>query len=123
MTPADEAEFIALWNQDLAIAAIAQRLGIPRGTVSSRATALRKRGVALAKRPHGGAYPSQRAKARQGDPPTTPAPPTAPAPPAPQVPPANLAKTSWLLRTFGDAGSRKQNCHERGEGGGLENPY
>jgi hypothetical protein len=35
---------------------------------------------------------------------------------------AALAKTSWLFVTFGDSGSRKQNCHERGEGGELENP-
>jgi len=76
MTPAEQ-EFIALWEQGLEIAAIAQRLGIPRGTVSSRATALRKRGVALAKRPQGGAYPSQRAKARQEG---VPAPAQAPAP-------------------------------------------
>jgi len=71
MTPSDEAEalLIELWNQGLEIATIAERLGIPRGTVSSRATALRKRGVALAKRPQGGAYPSQRAKARQEGPP------------------------------------------------------
>jgi hypothetical protein len=34
-----------------------------------------------------------------------------------------LATTSWLFVTFGDSGSRKQNCHERGEGGGRENPY
>jgi len=69
MTPADEATFIALWTEGLEIAVIAQRLGIPKGTDSSRATALRKRGVALAKRPQGGAYPSQRAKARQEGPP------------------------------------------------------
>jgi hypothetical protein len=54
MTPADEATFIELWNQGLELAEMAQRLGIPRGTVSSRATPLRKRGVALAKRPQGG---------------------------------------------------------------------
>ena len=35
MTPADEATFIALWPQGLEIAAIAQRLGIPKGTVRS----------------------------------------------------------------------------------------
>jgi hypothetical protein len=34
-----------------------------------------------------------------------------------------VAKILWLFVTFGDSGSRKQNCHERGEGGGLENPY
>jgi hypothetical protein len=31
-------------------------------------------------------------------------------------------RTSWLFVTFGDSGSRKHNCHERGEGGELENP-
>jgi hypothetical protein len=35
---------------------------------------------------------------------------------------AALAKTSWGFVTFGDSGSRTQNCHERGEGGGLEDP-
>jgi type I restriction enzyme, S subunit len=30
--------------------------------------------------------------------------------------------TSWVFVTFGDSGSRKQNCHERGEGGELGNP-
>jgi hypothetical protein len=78
MTPTDEAEFIALWTAGLEIAAIAQRLGIPKGTVDSRATALRKRGVDLAKRPRGGAYPAQRALARQeGTPAQAPAPPPA----------------------------------------------
>jgi hypothetical protein len=78
MTPADEARFIELWTQGVELAATAQRLGIPKGTVSSRATALRKRGVALAKRSQGGAYPAQRVKARQEG---TPAPPATPAPP------------------------------------------
>lgn len=59
MTPAEEeATLIALWQEGLELAAISQRLGIPRGTVSSRVTALRKRSVALAKRSQGGAYPS-----------------------------------------------------------------
>ena len=35
MTPTDEATFIALWQQGLETAEIAQRLGIPRGTVQS----------------------------------------------------------------------------------------
>jgi hypothetical protein len=69
MTPAEEAEFIALWQAGTEAAEIARCLGIPKGMVSSRAGALRKRGMALAKRPQGGAYPSQRAKARQEDPP------------------------------------------------------
>jgi DNA-directed RNA polymerase specialized sigma24 family protein len=37
MTPTDEAEFIALWTQGLETTVIAQRLGIPKGTVQSRA--------------------------------------------------------------------------------------
>jgi hypothetical protein len=34
----------------------------------------------------------------------------------------NLAMISWLFVTFGDSGSWKQNGHERGESGELENP-
>jgi hypothetical protein len=67
MTPADEATFIELWNQGLELAEMAQRLGIPRGTVSSRATALRKRGVALAKRPQGGLSSEQSPGAAGGN--------------------------------------------------------
>jgi hypothetical protein len=33
MTPADEAHFIALWQQGLETAEIALRMGIPRGAV------------------------------------------------------------------------------------------
>jgi hypothetical protein len=33
---------------------------------------------------------------------------------------AALAKTSWVFVTFGDSGSLKHNCHERGEGGELK---
>jgi transposase len=40
-----EAEFIALWNQGLEITEIAQRLGIPKGTVQSRAHRLQQRGL------------------------------------------------------------------------------
>jgi hypothetical protein len=40
----------------------------------------------------------------------------------PHVPSANHVIITWLFVTFGDSGSRKQNCHERGEGGELENP-
>jgi DNA-binding NarL/FixJ family response regulator len=47
MTPTDEAEFIALWTQGLEIAEIAQRLGILRGTVQSRAHRLQQRGLAI----------------------------------------------------------------------------
>jgi hypothetical protein len=70
MTPATEAEtlLIELWNQGLEITAIAQRLGLPRGTVQSRAHRLQQQGN-IQPRPRGGNYPSQRAKARQEDPP------------------------------------------------------
>jgi hypothetical protein len=62
MTPADEATFIELWQQGATYAAIAQALGIPTGTVSSRASALQAQGK-IAKRPRGGAYPHQQAQA------------------------------------------------------------
>jgi hypothetical protein len=77
MTPADEATFCALWQQGLSQDAIAQRLGIPIGTVKSRAHTLAHTGK-LTPRPRGGAYPRQKALARQEDPP---APARAPAPP------------------------------------------
>jgi hypothetical protein len=64
MTPAEqEATLIALWTQGLEIAAIAQRLGIPKGTVQSRAHRLQQRGL-IQPRPKGGAYPRQKALAR-----------------------------------------------------------
>jgi transposase len=62
--PLAEVEFIALWNAGLEIAAIAQRLGIPKGTVQSRAHRLQQRGL-IQPRPKGRVYPSQRAKVRQ----------------------------------------------------------
>jgi hypothetical protein len=77
MTPADEATFCALWQQGLSQDAFAQRLGIPIGTVKSRAHTLAHTGK-LTPRPRGGAYPRQKALARQEDPP---APARAPAPP------------------------------------------
>jgi hypothetical protein len=40
-----EAEFIVFWNQGLEIATMAQRLGIPKGTVQSRAPCLQQRGL------------------------------------------------------------------------------
>ena len=64
MTPAEEARFITLWNTGTETAAIAQALGIPQGTVSSRAAALRRQGKIQA-RPMGGNYPNERAQARQ----------------------------------------------------------
>jgi hypothetical protein len=63
MTPAEEAEFIALWTQGLEIAAIAQRLGIPKGTVQSRTHRLQQRKL-IQPRPKVGAYPRQKALAR-----------------------------------------------------------
>jgi hypothetical protein len=63
MTPTDEATFITLWQQGLSQDAIAQRLGIPIGTVKSRAHTLAHAGK-LTPRPRGGAYPRQKALAR-----------------------------------------------------------
>jgi hypothetical protein len=94
MTPADEARFIELWQQGVDSATIGQQLGIPRGTVGSRAATLVRQGK-ISPRPRGGAYPKQKALARLS-PDGTPAPPatpTAPAPPAPQVAPATPAVT------------------------------
>src|SRR4030095_7920622 len=54
MTPADEATFIALWQQGRSQDAIAQRLGIPVGTVKSRAHTLAHAGK-ITPRPRGGA--------------------------------------------------------------------
>jgi hypothetical protein len=45
VTPADEARFIALWNAGTETAAIAQQLGIPVGTVSSRAHRLQQQDI------------------------------------------------------------------------------
>jgi hypothetical protein len=53
MTPTDEATFIALWEQGLPGDAIAARLGIPPGTVKSRAHALQQQGK-IQPRPRGG---------------------------------------------------------------------
>jgi hypothetical protein len=82
MTPAEEARFVELWNAGTETAAIAQALGIPGGTVGSRAKRLVAQGK-IQPRPRGGAYPRQKALARQDSPPAPPAPPTPPAPPAP----------------------------------------
>ena len=56
MTPADEAEFIALWQAGTEIAVMAERLGIPKGTVQSRAHRLQQRGPRSGRmaRPHEG---------------------------------------------------------------------
>jgi len=69
MTPAEaEAHFIELWTAGAETAEIAPHLGIPKGTVQSRAHRLQQRGL-IQPRPRG-AYPSQRAKARQDGSPT-----------------------------------------------------
>jgi hypothetical protein len=34
-----------------------------------------------------------------------------------------MAKAFWLIVSFGDSGSRQQNCAERAEGDTRENPY
>jgi DNA-binding transcriptional MocR family regulator len=65
MTSTDEARFIALWTAGTTTAAIAQALGIPLGTVSSRAAALRRQGK-IQPRPKGGNYPTQKAQERSG---------------------------------------------------------
>jgi DNA-directed RNA polymerase specialized sigma24 family protein len=51
-----ESTFIPLWEQGLEITEIAQRLGIPKGTVQSRARRLQQQGK-IQPRGRGGAYP------------------------------------------------------------------
>lgn len=58
-----EAEFIELWQRGLETAEIARRLGIPAGTVSSRAHVLQLQGKTQA-RPRGGAHGRRVAEAR-----------------------------------------------------------
>jgi hypothetical protein len=64
MTSTEEQEFIRLWNAGTETAAIAQQLGIPVGTVSSRAHTRARQGK-IQPRPKGGNYPRQQALARQ----------------------------------------------------------
>jgi hypothetical protein len=64
MTSTEEQEFIRLWNAGTETAAIAQQLGIPVGTVSSRAHTRACQGK-IQPRPKGGNYPRQQALARQ----------------------------------------------------------
>ena len=64
MTSTEEQAFIALWQQGLSHDAMAQQLGIPIGTVKSRAHTRAHAGK-LTPRPRGGAYPRQKALARQ----------------------------------------------------------
>jgi hypothetical protein len=66
-----EADFIALWRAGVETAEMARRLGIPVGTVSSRAKRLRDRGLIDA-RPRGGHYPSLRARQRLHSAPVSP---------------------------------------------------
>jgi len=61
-----EPEFIELWTAGVEASEIARRLGIPLGTVHSRAGRLRREGKVEA-RPRGGNYPTVRAHARQAD--------------------------------------------------------
>jgi len=61
MTPADEQVFITLWTQGASQQDIAQALGIPLGTVSSRAATLARQGK-IQRRPRGGAFPHQQAR-------------------------------------------------------------
>jgi hypothetical protein len=63
MSPQEEAHFIQLWQAGTETAAIAQALGIPRGTVGSRAATLVRQGK-IAPRPRGGAYPHQQVHTR-----------------------------------------------------------
>jgi hypothetical protein len=56
MTPAEEARFIALWQEGLTTAAIAQQLGIADGTARSRVYTLQQQGK-IAPRPKGGRRP------------------------------------------------------------------
>jgi DNA-binding transcriptional MocR family regulator len=92
MTPAEqEVTLIALWNAGTEITAIAQRLGIPKGTVQSRAHRLQQRGL-IQPRPKGGAYPRQKSLARQDGSPAPPATPQHPRHPWHPRPPRSL---SW----------------------------
>jgi len=90
MTPADEATFIALWQQGLSQDAIAQQMGCPVGTVKSRAHTLAHQGH-ITPRPRGGSPLSRRTQARPEDPPApvqTPAAPPAPSARPTRDPPA-----------------------------------
>jgi hypothetical protein len=64
MTRAEEAQFIALWQQGAAYRELAAAFGCPLGTVSSQAATLVAQGK-IQPRPRGGAYPSRRAQAGQ----------------------------------------------------------
>jgi hypothetical protein len=118
MIPAEEARFIALWTAGTTTAAMAQQLGIPRGTVASRAYALVRQGK-IAARPKGGAYPMPRRQRRQEETPATPAPqvppapPVTPAPPAPPATPAPPAMTFVAVPEIQDMLSLMKDLHAR----------
>jgi hypothetical protein len=63
MAPTEEATFITLWLAGTEQAEIGRQLGIPRGTVSSRAMGLVRQGKNQP-RPKGGAYPRSKAQGR-----------------------------------------------------------
>jgi hypothetical protein len=63
-----EAEFMELWRTGVDTAEIARQLGIPQGTVSSRAHTLQRQGK-IQPRPRGGAHSRRVAQARQEPPP------------------------------------------------------
>jgi Homeodomain-like domain len=63
MNAEEQARFIQLWQEGASVAAIAQALGCPEGTVKSRAHTLAHQGKIQA-RPRGGAYPHQKAQGR-----------------------------------------------------------
>ena len=106
MTSTEEQEFIRLWRQGASYRDIAQALGCALGTVGSRAAALVAR-EKIQPRPRGGAYPRQRALARQEDPHATPAPQVAPTPPAPP------AMTFVAVPEIQDMLSLMQDLHAR----------
>jgi hypothetical protein len=83
MTPAEEAEFIQLWNPGASYKAIAQAQRCPLGTVASRSAALVAQGK-ITSRPRGG----RRAKAQPDD---------LPAPASPPVP-ARVDIEQWTVR-------------------------
>ena len=66
MTPAEEAQFIQLWQDGASYKVIAAAQRCPLGTVASRSAALAAQGK-IQPRPRGGAYSSRRAKARPED--------------------------------------------------------
>lgn len=86
MTPTDEARFIQLWTEGASYADIAQAMGLKAGTVGSRASTLVRQGK-IQPRPRGGAYPKQKALARQDGAPAPPATPRHPLHPRRRYPP------------------------------------